>query len=364
MGAVVGTLGELGYWWTYRVLDTQYFGPPQRRRRVFVVGHLGAPCPPEVLLEPASLPWNPPPSREAGEGPTPLLEVGARTSGDGYRDGDGIGKPGDPLYTLQARHQHGVVASETGRGWWTADGLARLRVSTAPGQPQNIVAPTLRVGGRDQGAGDGPDNTPITVTGQQTHALTAEGCDASEDGTGRGTPVVAFGWNKSASQTMRVGRESDALQASPTSNPAVLPPAMAFALRGRDGGATAEMGDDAAFALRSSQGGGDKPHVLAYGLDPQLNGDPEKVGALNTGGASGGGQPARVLQAAVPRRLTPRECERLQGFPDDWTRWGVDENGEPVEMADTPRYRMLGNAVSVPVAAWIGRRILEHHAAP
>jgi DNA (cytosine-5)-methyltransferase 1 len=60
----------------------------------------------------------------------------------------------------------------------------------------------------------------------------------------------------------------------------------AVALRGRDGGATAELGDDAAFALRASSGGGDKPHVLA---------------------------------AMQVRRLTPVECERLQGFPDNYT---------------------------------------------
>lgn len=56
-----------------------------------------------------------------------------------------------------------------------------------------------------------------------------------------------------------------------------------------------------------------------------------------------------------PRRLTPRECERLQGFPDDWTRY--DSKGE--EIADSPRYRMLGNAVTVHVARWIGERLAE-----
>ena len=53
------------------------------------------------------------------------------------------------------------------------------------------------------------------------------------------------------------------------------------------------------------------------------------------------------------RRLTPREAERLQGFPDDWTRYAADGS----EIADTHRYRMMGNAVTVPVAAWIARRI-------
>ena len=52
------------------------------------------------------------------------------------------------------------------------------------------------------------------------------------------------------------------------------------------------------------------------------------------------------------RRLTPTECERLQGFPDGWT----DIDG----MSDSARYRMLGNAVAVPVAEWIGKRIIEY----
>ena len=57
------------------------------------------------------------------------------------------------------------------------------------------------------------------------------------------------------------------------------------------------------------------------------------------------------------RRLTPRECERLQGFPDDWTRYGRRANGSVYELADAPRYRALGNAVTVNVAEWITRRL-------
>ena len=58
-----------------------------------------------------------------------------------------------------------------------------------------------------------------------------------------------------------------------------------------------------------------------------------------------------AARAGLVRRLTPRECERLQGFPDGWTAVGG--------MSDSARYRMLGNAVAVPVAEWIGKRIVE-----
>jgi DNA (cytosine-5)-methyltransferase 1 len=57
------------------------------------------------------------------------------------------------------------------------------------------------------------------------------------------------------------------------------------------------------------------------------------------------------------RRLTPRECERLQGFPDDYTM--IPYRGKPAELCpDGPRYRALGNSKAVPVVAWIGRRIM------
>jgi len=57
------------------------------------------------------------------------------------------------------------------------------------------------------------------------------------------------------------------------------------------------------------------------------------------------------------RRLTPLECERLMGWPDEHTRYGQLDDGTIVEIADSPRYRMIGNGVASPVAAWIGRHI-------
>ena len=70
--------------------------------------------------------------------------------------------------------------------------------------------------------------------------------------------------------------------------------------------------------------------------------------------ASGGQGLEAYYVGAIPRRLTPTECERLQGFPDGWTR--LKDDG--TELADSPRYRMMGNAVTVNVAEWIGKRII------
>jgi DNA (cytosine-5)-methyltransferase 1 len=66
-------------------------------------------------------------------------------------------------------------------------------------------------------------------------------------------------------------------------------------------------------------------------------------------------QSTGVLIGSKVRRLTPRECERLQGWPDDHTRWA--DSGK--ELADSARYKMCGNGVSAPVAQWIGENIVK-----
>jgi site-specific DNA-cytosine methylase len=67
-----------------------------------------------------------------------------------------------------------------------------------------------------------------------------------------------------------------------------------------------------------------------------------------------------ALQGATVRRLTPVECERLQGFPDGWTKYRLNEKGEVVEQADSARYKQMGNAVAVPVVEWLVERLLKY----
>lgn len=229
-GTVVTGLGELGYAVSWAVLDSQHFGVPQRRRRVFIVAG---------------------PDPESTEA---ILSI---------REGCG----GHPE-TRGAAGQD--VAGEAGIG--LAKSL-RARANDSHREESSTYIPEVAVplsfgtrGGHAAGRGDGCD-TYIA------HALTADGFDASEDGTGRGTPLVSI-----------------------------------------------------RTAQTSSNGWGIDESDTAYTLD------------------SANGQ---AIAGAAVRRLTPVECARLQGFPDDW-----------LDGADGPQYRALGNAVTTFVVQYIGERII------
>lgn len=96
---------------------------------------------------------------------------------------------------------------------------------------------------------------------------------------------------------------------------------------------------------------------------------PDVVGTLDFGGHGGSynGQDAytgRIFPSSGrPRRLTPLECERLMGWPDAWTALGTKEDGTWYNLSDTARYRLCGNGVGAPVAAWIARRLVAEEAA-
>ena len=222
-GAFLGALGQLGYGFAYRVLDAQHFGVPQRRRRVFVVGHLGDwRCAAAVLFE-----------REGVRGDT-TTSRGARQIASALTK-NGAGVSGADNNQAQAGHL-----------------IACIKGAAIGREPQN-----------------GPqwgevleDGTSFTLNCVDRHAVS-----------------VSF--------------------------------------RDRDGSATAELSGEIVTALRASQDGGDKTHVLTD----------------------------------VVRRLTPRECERLQGLPDDWT-------AIPGAF-DSARYKAIGNSMAVPCMRWIGEGIAE-----
>jgi DNA (cytosine-5)-methyltransferase 1 len=292
-GAFLGGLAELGYGFAYRVLDAQFFGIPQRRRRVFVVGHLGdwrrAAA---VLFERHSLSGHPAPRREKGQ------------------------------------NIANAITERPDRGGGNSEGQ-RLIPSTGD------VSHCLNAGG--MGRQDYETETLIS------HSLRAEGFDASEDGTGRGTPLVPVCRDVAGALTSNYGKQPD------SSDTALGPNLIAFTAK--DHGADAS---DISPTLRSGSHSGSHANG---GVMPAVAFDwNNSAGAPNSEDAFGtlatNRHMAAMLGSAV-RRLTPRECERLQGFPDDYSL--VSYRGKPA--ADGPRYKALGNSMAVPVMRFIGERI-------
>jgi DNA (cytosine-5)-methyltransferase 1 len=288
----------------WRILDAQFFGLAQRRRRVFALRDSGDwQGRPPVLLEPESLRGDPAPRREAREvAPTlPARSLGGGGLGTGF-DCDG-----------------GHIASNC----LNAGAMGRIDYET-----ETLI----------------------------THTLRADGFDASEDGTGRGTPIVpvciqerAVCENPDAGPD-GVGVRDDGL--AYTLEARTVPQAvMTLAIRGRDEGSTLEVREDGtANAVLTPGGGRGGIGVGAVAFDStQITSKANRSHPL-----AASAHPPAIAGMAV-RRLTPVEAERLQGVPENFTL--VPYRGKP--MADSSRYKMLGNGFAIPVLAWIGRRIEE-----
>ncbi|EFM17769.1 Dam family site-specific DNA-(adenine-N6)-methyltransferase [Pantoea sp. aB] len=320
-GCVIGRQRKLAW----RLLDAQYFGVAQRRRRVFVVASARNDVDPaEILLEFDGVRRDSPPRRETGQAVAPLTA-----------NGSGVGGPD----FSHAAAGHLISAFGGGN---CSGSLSVAACLTAKGQRNDFDVETFAV---------------QSATGEVSHTLTAEGHDASEDGTGRGTPTVAYGFQTRIARNGR-GDMADVCHA--------LSAESGETGKGDAAPCVARCVEHAAFAENTR------------GEIRLFNGDGQITGALSAGGGKPGqGYPSVVSQCEV-RRLTPKECERLQGFPDGWTLipekkrnvLAADELAYlrlmhpdmPEEeahrlAADGPRYKAIGNSMPVPVMRWIGDRI-------
>ena len=271
-------LGELGYGFAYRILDAQYFGVAQRRRRVFVVGCLGDwQRAAAVLFERHSLQGHPAPSRKAREEPP------------------------------------GAIGARTGRSIGVQDATCGHMIACDVAQWPAQVAPTL-----DSHYGDkqGLENQHINGGG---------GCSLPE--ISLCLNAGGMGRQDAESETLIPTRGGRFGEAYPIDTQNMT-----------EGHASGGLGfgkaTDPSFTITKGHS-----HAVAYAMSGTM-----------------GGAGAEVLQispAMQVRRLTPIECERLQGFPDGYT--DIKPNGKPT--ADGPRYKALGNSMAVPVMAWIGERI-------
>ncbi|RWT34362.1 DNA (cytosine-5-)-methyltransferase [Aeromonas caviae] len=291
----------------WRVLDAQYFGVAQRRRRVFVVASAREGFDPaKVLFECEGVRRDSAPSREARTAVAALTANGIGTCGAD----DNQGQAGHliALATSTGNISHCLNAGGMGRidyetetmvvhGTQDPDtniDLAHM-LGRNHGQENAVLTEYNSIKDHDRRVIFAANNwdelvreNPPCVTGDITHTLKGEGFDASEDGTGRGQPIV---------------------------------PAIALQTD-----VTPKASEELAFTLKLPS-------------------------------SSGGGQPAAAMTPDLAvRRLTPVECERLQGFPDGHT--DVPYRGKPA--ADGPRYKAIGNSMAVPCMAFIGQRIDQH----
>lgn len=352
----------------WRVLDAQYQGLAQRRRRVFLVaGPRDGFCAEQVLFEFTGLRRDTPPRREAGEGTAQGFETGSQ--GGGYTD---------LAPTLDTRCKDGPIRNQLGCGVIAplttkayADNesqeskfIPELSYAIQAGaggskfgsgrhnQDTFIpeVCPTLRAGGNKTG-GDRPpgtdvdtcdslipchplpfDTTQITSKANRSQPQAGDPCHPLASGAH--PPAIAFPERMSSTQCASTEDLSPSLQS-------LNPTAIAFSARAR--------GDDGRGYDRPEQVFGEvvgtidtmKPHNVAISPSHGLPVSPSQ-------------SPAYAV-----RRLTPKEYERLQGFPDDYTL--IPWRGKPADLCpDGPRYKALGNSMAVPVMHWIGARLCAY----
>lgn len=289
---LLSEMDKLGYGLAWRVLDAQFFGVAQRRRRVFLVGRLGA-CPPvEVLFEPEGMRGDHPSSREKRQELAEAAGVCPASAGFKFHQGAGAGNIG-----------------------WESE---QSPTCTADWHNQAVCIQGSMIGRSDA---NGPQGSGIETSGA---SFTLNCTDRH---------AVAFAQNtRDEVRVVGDGTLSGALAANP-------------------GMKQTTYVCETANTNSNGLGAGD-PVICMADDNAKAAIDEDMCGSLKVGD----GAPSIAHGRMVVRRLTPKECERLQGFPDDWTK--VPYRGKPAEECpDGPRYKAIGNSFAVPVVRWIGERI-------
>jgi DNA (cytosine-5)-methyltransferase 1 len=277
-GTFLSALGKIGYGFSWRILDAQYFGVAQRRRRVFVVGYLGDwKRAAKVLFEPESLSGNPAPSREAGQKVAPTVTQGAPFS-----------RTGNERVECEAIVAQ-CLTTRTGSAYDPTTETPPVAFSSnmsVPDYQTDGTTPTVKVGGHGGG------NPPAVAIQNATRGASQNGLGITTDG-----PMY----------TLDVGSQH-------------------------------AVGTPSGFRWHQGSSAGS----IGYQSEQSPTLDTSK-------------EPAVATDMQV-RRLTNIECERLQGFPDNYTQipW---RNKTPENCPDGPRYKAMGNSMAVPVMRWIGERI-------
>ena len=315
-GSFLGGLAECGYGFAYRVLDAQFFGVAQRRRRVFVVGYLGDwRAAAAVLFERHSLQGHPAPSREKRQAVAASVGAGASSSS-------------------------AITARMVAFGEYSDDGTASAMKARDYKDATDLVA----IGAFGKDVSD-------TVTSKFS-----KGAELLQQGAQNGgncvlQPIVvdraAFNQGANAQYKFRA-EHSETMDSLVARGPhAVLQP---IAFSGQMSNPQTDVDMTQTLQAKNPMAVAQPVHCVDMGGNKGLNGGgilKELSQPLSTN------ESHAIQQAMAVRRLTPVECERLQGFGDNYT--DIKSKNKPTP--DGPRYKALGNSMAVPVMAWIGQRI-------
>jgi site-specific DNA-cytosine methylase len=352
MGTVIRALEERGYSVAWRVLDAQHFGVAQRRRRVFIIGHLGNDW--RSLAEILAIGES---SSRYSEQSNKKRKETSRIPGDGIADDNRAGNfelydfPKEAISpTLNARRAHDTmtyqeVARMQGFGDYQMDEIAgSLKARDHKDATDLVIQPFVKIVRSGARAEDG--SLPAEVWAERETAPTLNVMD--NNGESHATVLIndpTFFYAKNHQGVRIQGDVINTLAATMGTGGGNTP--MVHAIQNTVIGRKDTSGpqgkgygneEDPMFTLDTTS-----PHAIAF----HMTQTPVSGEISPTIGSSSNGM--GMINRSVVRRLTPVECERLQGFPDNWTEG----------QADSHRYKQLGNAVAVPVVEWIIDRFIQ-----
>ena len=377
---------EMGGRWSvvWRTHDAQYWGVPQRRRRISVVADFGGDTASEIQFDGESLPGDITASGASGEGFAETAEAGAsyavRIRGGCDGGGKGALVQTEKSGTLGTGNDQTIFQSCI-----TPWDCQSKRIFATSGE-----APTLQ-----GGIGGGVNNPAIFCMATQQGGAELRTDDraptltAAAGMSGNNQPVVCAGFKLGNSEQARsIGYQEEL---SPTLNaecggnkPAVVAPAVALDMT-HACDVIRECGEQVpALQARMGTGGNQVPltyqdvtgtlspgaHAGSYNGQDAYNdmlvcgASPDVAHALRAKSACAYREDAETypVQNMVVRRLTPLECTRLQGYPDGWVEIGewTDEKGKKHKDADSPKYKALGNSIALPFWDWMLRRMARY----
>jgi DNA (cytosine-5)-methyltransferase 1 len=323
----MASLGAVDISW--RLLNTTNFGPPQRRVRVFVIADLRGNCAREILSQPTRLLWHPPKGKQKRKGTTRKTKASSGST-DTYRfQSFGGYKDTDRASTIKSRDYKDAT-----------DLIVDETIYFKPHLEDGARVQTNTMGTLTANMGTGGNNVPMVaeVYSKAKRAENTEDYESWKEGVVSPTLNAMDNTSESFATVIAI---QDARDINKKQNGSGINDD-AKVMYTID---TASEHAVATFAITEREGkpGGGKGLLMTEELSP----------TLSTANTQRIAEPTQTTYKV--RRLTPKECERLQGWPDDHTKYDSDGN----ELSDSARYKMCGNGISTPVAQWICENLVK-----